>query len=64
MLSSVELQCLQVFINELNLIKAQIGDDSNSGFRASFEGWQELYATKSYLEKRIKTIQSHRITGE
>lgn len=60
MLSSVELQCLQVFINELNMIKAQIGDDPHS----NFEGWQELYATKSYLEKRIKTIQSHRITGE
>jgi predicted DNA-binding protein (MmcQ/YjbR family) len=60
MLSSVELQCLQVFINELNLIKSQIEDDPHLNKR----GWQELYATKSYLEKRIATIQSHRITGE
>lgn len=58
MLSSVELQCLQVFINELNLIKVQIGDDPHSNKQG------ELYATKSYLEKRIETIQSHRITGE
>ena len=57
MLSSVELQCLQVFINEVNSIKAVIFSCEIT----NKETLDELYATKSYLEKRIKIIEAHRI---
>ena len=60
MLSSVELQCLQVYINEVNSIKAAL----LSALVTNKETLDELYAARSYLEKRIETIQSHRITGE
>ena len=57
MLSSIDLQCLQVFINEVNSIKAVIFSCEIT----NKETLDELYATKSYLEKRIKIIEAHRI---